>query len=109
MSDAKLTEGIYVRVTTEEKTYLIELAAVSGLSLSRFLAVAAMGAEAPSKEVLLRWDLALFQLRRTDLTLREIKKVLRKQKRWADYEQVAGALRELDAALNALGAAWSGK
>jgi uncharacterized protein (DUF1778 family) len=109
MSKPKMTKPIYVRVSPEEKSCLEELAALANLSLSRFLAVSALGAETPSKEVLLRWDLALFQLRRTDVTLREIKKVLRKQKGWALYERVASTLDELDAALKGLGSAWSGK
>jgi uncharacterized protein (DUF1778 family) len=107
MTNSKMTKPIYVRVSPEEKACLEELATLANLSLSRFLAVSALGAETPSKEVLLRWDMALFQLRRADVTLREIKKVLRKQKGWALYERVASSLDELDVALKGLGSAWS--
>ncbi len=103
MVKPKKTESIYVRVSTEEKTNLEEKAKLAGLSLSRFLAVSALGAEAPSREVLLRWDLALFQLRRTDITLREIKKVYRKQKDWSVYGKVVSTLSDLEAALKVLG------
>lgn len=103
MAKSKKTEPIYVRVSTEEKTNLEEKAKLAGLSLSRFIAVSALGAEAPSRELLLRWDLALFQLRRTEVTLREIKTVFRKQKDWSVYGKVMSTLSELEATLKVLG------
>jgi uncharacterized protein (DUF1778 family) len=108
MRRSKKTKPIYVRVSTEEKAHLEEMAALCNLSLSRFLAVSALGAAAPSKEMLLRWDMALFQLRRSDVTLREIKKGLRRERNWVVYEKVVNTLLEVDAALKTLGSAWSG-
>ena len=105
----KKNKPIIVRTTAEEKAYLEEMAALAGVSLSRFLATSALGAQAPSREALLRWDMALFQLRRVEPVLRGLRKDLKKRKDWAAHTSVEETMRELRAALLGLGAAWSGE